>query len=226
MGYAQGTDLASLQALIRRAEDQKPATPIARAAEEICRKACPPWLRAHCYRTYAIGVLLGSRLSFDSEKFFVVSMLHDVGLTDAFRQGSDTGLVSGYARKDEPCFAVRGARVAQALATIHELPPGRSDVLAQAVSLHLNVRVTRSQGVEAHLLNAASALDVIRLKSHKVPNEAIRSIEDRWPRDDSFCKDLWMAWKRESDDHGECRGAFLNTWGFFKRRIHRTCPPN
>jgi hypothetical protein len=123
-----------------------------------------PWFQAHCYRTYAIGTLMGRGISFDPEMLFVGCMLHDVGLTDHFKQGSDQGLVPGYAGKGAPCFAVRGAGVAQCLAAIHGWPPARSVALAEAISLHLNVRVPKSRGVEAHLLNAASAFDVIRLR--------------------------------------------------------------
>jgi hypothetical protein len=170
-----------------------------------------------------MGVLLGRGLSFDSEVLFVASMLHDVGLTDAFKEESDPRLVPDYAGQEAPCFAVRGGRVAQSLAAIHGWPFPRQYALAEAISMHLNVRVARSQGVEAHLLNAASALDVIRLKSHELPYELIRSIEARWPRGATFCNDLWAAWVDDSEAHPECRAAFLNRWGSFKRRINRTC---
>lgn len=227
LGQAKRTDRASLQAHPRDNEVQIPtSTEIARAAERLCRRISPRWLRAHCYRTYAIGSLLGRSLSFDPEMLFVASMLHDVGLCEAFEQGSDPGLVSGYARKDAPCFAVRGAGVAQALARNNGWSPAFSDALAEAIALHLNVRVPRSRGVEAHLLNAGSAFDVIRLKSNRLPPESIRSIEGRWPRGDSFCHDMLRAWCRESRTHSECRGAFLDGWASFERRISRTCPPD
>lgn len=200
-----------------------PTTPIAEAAAQLSREISPPWLLAHCYRTYAIGALLGRRSSFDSEMLFVASLLHDVGLTDAFREGSDPRLVAAYARKDAPCFAVRGAGVAQSLATLHGWPSARSRALAEAISLHLNVRIGRSR-IEAHLLNAGSAFDVIRLMARRLPDESISSVESRWPRDDGFCEDLWAAWVRESELHGDCRGAFLNSWGSFERRIFKTCP--
>jgi hypothetical protein len=225
LGRARRTDVASLQALARSAELHLPSTPIARAAEELCREVSEPWLLAHCYRTYVIGALLGRTLSFDSEMLFVASMLHDIGLTEAFEQGSDPSLVSGYVRKDAPCFAVRGAGVAQSLATIHSWPRACRDALAEAISIHVNVRVAQSRGVEAHLLNAGSAFDVVRLGSRRLPPESIRSIEGRWPRGDRFCQDLCTVWVHEAKAHRECRGAFLNSWVSFERRIRRTCPP-
>jgi hypothetical protein len=218
--------------LLRRSEraddvvPEIPSTDIATEAKQFCEKVSPEWLRDHCRRTYEVGALLGRRRArtFDLEILFVASMLHDVGLTEDFKQGIDhPDLAPGYPRKDAPCFAVRGAGVAQRLATIHGWPPARSAALAEAISLHLNVRVTRSRGVEAHLLNAASAFDVIRLKAHSLPRESVQRIEGRWPRRDGFCRDMSAAWVRESRAHGECRGAFLDRWMAFQRRIHRTC---
>ena len=200
-----------------------PATPIAEAAAQLSKEISPPWLLAHCDRTFAIGALLGRRSSFDSEMLFVASMLHDVGLTDAFSEGSDPGLVPEYARKDAPCFAVRGAGVAQSLATAHGWPSARSRALAESISLHLNMRIGRSR-VEAHLLNAGSAFDVIRLMARRLPNESIRSVESRWPRDGGFCEDIRAAWVRESELHRDCRGAFLNSWGSFERRYLEDMP--
>jgi hypothetical protein len=221
LGRVRRTDRAPVQAGI--ADVHMPTTAIARAADELCETISQPWLRSHCHRTYVIGALLGSDLLFDSEMLFVASMLHDVGLCEAFEQGSDPGLVPGYARKDAPCFAVRGADVARMLAVDHGWPPARSNALAEALTLHLNMRVPRSRGVEAHLLNAGSAFDVVRLKSHKLRHESIRRVEGRWPRGDSFCRDLLTPWVSESRTHDECRGAFLNFWMSFERRVSRTC---
>jgi hypothetical protein len=58
-------------------------------------------------------------------------------------------------------FAVRGAWVARDLAVDHGWAEDNRDALREAISLHLNVRVRPSQGLEAHLLNVASALDVL-----------------------------------------------------------------
>jgi hypothetical protein len=207
------------------AEELISASPISRKAAELCETVGPEWLRDHCYRTYEIGALMGSALSIDPEVLFVACMLHDVGLTDDYKRGSDPAHVPGYERMDAPCFAVRGAGVAESLATFHGWPPGRSSALAEAISLHLNVRVARSRGVEAHLLNAASAFDVIRLRFHRLSRESVLRIESRWPRHESFCQDISTAWLSESKAHSECRGAFLDRWMCFQRRIHKTCPP-
>lgn len=197
---------------------------MAQAAAKLCERISGHSLLNHCYRTYAFGTLLGRRrrLSFNPEMLFVASMLHDVGLTGEFKQGSDTGLVPGYERKDAPCFAVRGADVARGLTTNNGWSASRSDSLAEAITIHVNVRVASSRGVVGHLLNAGSAFDVLRLGSHELPPEWILSVESQWPRGKSFCQDMWMAWACEAGAHRGCRGAFLDAWGL-ERRLFRTC---
>jgi hypothetical protein len=198
-----------------------PHTRIAQEAEQLC----PPWLRDHCYRTYVIGALLGRDLCFDQELLFVASMLHDVGLSPDLGEFSDRAPDSDYVKTDAPCFAVRGAGVAERLATNQGWPRARGRALAEAISLHLNVRVARSQGVEAHLLNAGTAFDVIRLRSRKLSQELIDCIERKWPRGDDFCANILAAWKCESEDHPDCRVAFLGRRPLsFERRIRKACP--
>lgn len=202
-----------------------PNSDIAREAKWLCGQISEDWLEAHCYRTYAIGALLGRNLSINRDLLFVASMLHDAGLTDAYKQGSEPPFGPTNSRKDAPCFAVRGAGVARSLATKHGRPQSFSDALSEAISLHLNVRVTRSLAVEAHLLNAASALDLIRLRYRKLGARLIRSIEDQWPRGDNFCEEARKAWNREAKIHRDCRVACLNSWPLsFDRRLRSKCP--
>lgn len=160
----------------------------------------------------------------DRELLFVASMLHDLGLTKTFRRGSGRDFVPGYEREDASCFAVRGAGVAQSLVTHHGWPQACGDTLGETIALHLNVRVARSRGIEAHLLNAATAFDVIRLGCRKLPPELVQDIESRWPRGDDFCNEIREAWNREAQSNRECRVAFLNIWPLsFERRIERRC---
>ena len=221
LGIAKTVDLKGVD-VISYVQGKTPRTPIANAAARLCKEISEPWLWAHCQRTFAFGVLLGYKLPFEREHFFLAAMLHDVGLTPAFPQGADPGLDRGFGRQDAPCFAVRGAGVAQSLAGGLGWLPEQADPLAEAISMHLNVRVRRSCGVEAHLLNIASSLDVAGLGLHKLSRETVRSVEDEWPRGDTFPDDLWKAWACEAGIHPKCRGRFLNTWGHFRRRIYRS----
>ena len=223
MGLRTPIDLSEID-IIDRVKSQIPENSIAAdRATALCRKISPPWLFAHCQRTFAFGVLLGD--GFDRETLYLAAMLHDVGLTDAYEYGADPGYVRDYACASAPCFAVRSSAVARSLAdefAWREAP--ERDALAEAIALHINVRVKGSQGVEARLVHLASALDVTGLRSRRLGREAIGTVEGEWPRDESFPDDIWTAWACEAAAHPTSRGRLLNVWGRFRHKIYRTHP--
>ena len=77
-----------------------PDTMIAREAEALCSEVSTQALLNHCLRSYAWGTILADRdgLEHDPELFYVTCLLHDLGVTDRYR---DT--VTGQA-----CFAATG----------------------------------------------------------------------------------------------------------------------
>jgi hypothetical protein len=177
----------------------------------------------HCRRTYAYALAFARDRPFDTERLFVASMLHDAGLTDGPQASVDDVAGPAQGQGEEPCFAVRGARLADRLARTHGWSSSSRDRLAEAISLHLNVFARSRYGIEAEILSAASAFDAIRLRSRQVDREWVRTVEARWPRGQSFCDGLRGAWRRESLTHPDCRAAFLDPWGFFEAWIGRTC---
>jgi hypothetical protein len=226
-GWVAGSSSGGSAGLDRRATERGgvdgPGTPIALAALEMCSRVSPEWLVAHSRRTYAYAPLFARDRPFDPERLFVACMLHDIGLTDAFKRGSDPGLVEGYGWPHSSCFAVRGAEVAHRLAASHGWHSSERDRLAEVISLHLNVFARSRRGIEVELLSAASAFDVIRLRSRRVDPECVQAVEARWPRDETFCDGLRAAWRRESDTGPGSRAAFLDPWGLFDRLIARNC---
>ena len=200
-----------------------PPTGVAAWAEAICAAVSEPWLLSHCHRTYLIGVALGCRASIDRELFYAAAMLHDVGLNHPFSPGpSGERTDNRNSWVSSPCFAVRGADVAMTLAEAGGWSSSRARRLAEAVSLHVNVRVPRSRGAEAHLLNASSALDVLRLGVDRIPKAHLDAIEQRWPRgDDEFCPGLLRAWRKVSCS--DTRAAFLGRWCGFEWQLVRAC---
>jgi hypothetical protein len=220
LGFRTPIDLSEVD-IIDRVTSRIPETSIAERATELCTEIYDPWLLAHCKRTFAFGVLLGDE--FDGETLYLAAMLHDVGLTEAYEFGADPGFVSGYAGGSASCFAVRGSAVARSLADEYawrEAP--QRDALAEAIALHVNVRVKGSQGTEARLVHLASALDVTGLRSRRLGREAIGTVEDAWPRDERFPDDIWTAWACEAAAHPTSRGRLLNEWGRFRHKIYRT----
>ena len=163
--------------------ERPPDSRLAREAEELCRELSSRSLLNHCMRTYLWAALLGGRdhLSYDEELLFVACALHDLGLTDAWVD------VPRRAR----CFAVEGAFEAADWAVDHGCDGERSRRIADAISLHVNPRVEVEQGVEAHLLTAGAAFDVIGARFREVGPALAGAGVERYPR---------FGFKREMDD--------------------------
>ncbi|MDJ0953771.1 MAG: hypothetical protein QNJ81_08825 [Acidimicrobiia bacterium] len=217
LGVRKPLDLSRLEPVIDYVKSRTPATEAAEVADRLCDGTSEDWLYRHCKRTFAYGLLLGADLDVNSEKLYLMAMLHDVGLTASYRHGRDPGLTEGYARSGAECFAVRGAGVAESMSA-----GGREllDEVAAGVCEHVNVRVPVGRGVEAHLLQAATALDVGGLRHRDLPQSAIDAVLREWPRGASFRSDVWKAWGCEVGIHPQCRGRFLTKWGRIRRRIY------
>jgi hypothetical protein len=208
----------------RYIDGQTPVSQRAMEAGSLLESISERWLAAHSHRTYAFAILLGRGLSFDKELLFVAAMLHDVALTPQFGRGTDPGLVAGYAKASAPCFAVRSAEVAKWFAARSGWPDDLRLRSAEAISMHLNVRVTKAR-IEAHLLQAGSALDVIGHRFDQLPQEWIREVEHRWPRGAVFPSQIAGVWS-EATSPARCRGRFLNRWASFERRLWESRPPD
>lgn len=154
--------------------ERPPDSRLAREAEELCREVSTPSLFNHCLRVYLWGALLAARqrLRFDSELLYVGAALHDLGLTEAYA-GRSEGV---------SCFAVEGAVCAREWALERGCEPERARQLANAISLHVNPRVTVEHGVEEHLLAAGAALDVIGARHRELGRPLIASALQRHPR--------------------------------------------
>ena len=107
----------------------------------------------------------------DPELFYVASLLHDLALTDQFRD---------YAPM--PCFGARAGILANDWAGERGWPAHRCSTLADAISLHLNARVPAEHGPEAQLLQAGAGLDVIGLRHWELTPETVASVVERYPR--------------------------------------------
>jgi hypothetical protein len=162
--------------------ERPPDSQLAREAEELCRELSSPSMLNHCLRVYIWGSLLGSRdrLRYDDELLFVASALHDLGLTDDYA-----------ARGGAPCFAVQGGAAARDWSLERGCDHGRAGRIADAISLHINPRVRVEEGVEAHLLTAGAAFDVIGARYRQLGRPLVSAALERHPR---------LGFKREMDE--------------------------
>ncbi len=178
-----------------------PRSPAVMAAEGALAGAAP-WVLSHSMRTYLFGALLGARdgLRVDSELLLVASLLHDIGLVR--RQGP-------------ACFAHRGALLAREIARNAGLAEKRSEVVAEAICAHLNVRPS-TISPEAALLRAGAGLDVAGDRFNHIHPETRHAVVAAWSRDD-FAPSLKLALREEVVAHPGTRIAFLcGTLGFLR----------
>ncbi len=150
-----------------------PKDALSRHALGLAQATQPAWLVQHAMRSYIWAELLGMQAELKPAQplLFAACMLHDVGLT------------AHAATPEQHCFAVRGARYAQQ----HLAPlatPQQSLVIAQAISLHLDLQVDLSRGVEAHLLQAGAGLDVLGRGIKQLPDDVRSAVLLRHPRMD------------------------------------------
>lgn len=187
-----------------------PDTSVARKALELCSMVSPDYLTNHCLRSYLWARVFAAQdgISFDDEFLYLACMLHDLGLTDQFRP-QEAGMC---------CFSLASAEAARAVATELQWEGPRRDVLAEAITLHLNVRVGLDKGPEAHLLNAATALDVGGVRYWEVPPAAVERVVERYPRLE-LKRRLARDWRDEALQRPRSRAGFLESRLRFCRRI-------
>ncbi len=189
-----------------------PDSAVCLAASELLASVSEPWLVNHCLRTFLWAAILGKseRCVYDEELLYVSSALHDLGLTDA-------GAALSTAPAD--CFAVDGAFAAEMFLSRQGVIDARTAIIAEAIALHLNVRVPLADGVEAHLLHAGAGFDVIGARYGAVAEGTRNAVVQLHPRlDMKSC--LVPLMKRQSNARPSSRAAFLCGHGLISMIRH------
>ncbi len=191
-------------------EIKAPDSRAAREAEALCREASLPFLLNHSLRCYLWGRLLASANGhkLDEELFYVACLLHDLGLTEKY----------GHPEPDVHCFTLLSAGPARNLAGKEGWVRERQDALVEAITLHLNVSVGLEHGVEAHLLNASTALDVTGLRLWELPRERVNEVHAIHPRLGLKTK-IGERWSYETELRPDSRARFLSRYLQFNGRI-------
>ena len=158
-------------------------------------RALPEYLLAHSVRSYCWGAEIAKQedWTFDRRILWTSALFHDVGLTSI--------------PTNTMCFEVEGAERARRWLERHGLGEEAADRVAIAIILHMQPGVTLDDGVEAVLLDRATAVDV-----RGAGIEAVRRIRDdvvrEFPRD-SFDRRFLRAIQREASIRPTCRSAAL-----------------
>jgi hypothetical protein len=182
-----------------------PDSGLAREAEELVSAVSSPALYGHCQRTWAFAALFAQRdrVAYDQELLYLACLMHDLGLTRKYDGRDPTA----------GCFAVEGARAAQAMLCGHGEPDDRARRVAEAISLHLNITVPARLGVEAHLLSKGVSLDAAGRRMHQIVPAMTETVLARWPRD-GFAAELSASTTRQAKIRPSSRSALLHRLGF------------
>lgn len=182
-----------------------PDSALTRAALDHCVAECAPAIVNHSLRCFAWGTLLGARdnLGFDGEALAVASLLHDIEL----------GRTERRERFACTCFACAGAEGARGFLAARTAPPPLIDRVCDAIALHLNPHVPPETGAEAHLLNAAAALDVVGAGLSGLHRDDRTRVLVRYPRSD-LKTHMIEAMGREHATAPDTRAGLLVRLGF------------
>jgi hypothetical protein len=159
--------LAQLDPALLRPPDSKAA----REAEELMDESVGAMVASHSRRTYAFAAALAGQdgLDYDREVVYVASLLHDLY----------------WEHPDKPprphCFTLPAAEQALDLARTQKWQRSRQDVLADAITLHLNVWPPRDS-VECYLVFVGARLDVAGYRHWDLHSETVKTIVERYPR--------------------------------------------
>jgi hypothetical protein len=147
------------------------------AAYALAFDVSPAFLANHCVRSYLFGRELAaatglrSGVDYDDESFFLVCMLHDLGVTD---HGSD----------GEQRFEVAGADAAARFLRERSTSDDQISTVWQSISLHTSVGLAERFGPVHSLSYQGISLDVNGLEQDLLPAGFAERVHLAWPRHD------------------------------------------
>jgi HD domain len=193
------------RASVDRAFPAPPSSVLTRAAEDEARRRLSPALLNHSYRTYLFGSALGAveDIDVDRELLFTAAMLHDVGLSEPA----------------EPVdFTLASARVARDVAETVGLSTAGTETVRTAITMHHTPGVTPADGAVAYLLSAGAGVDVMGLRSWKLPPGVLADAVTERPRC-GFKREFSAAFRAEAAAVPSGRARLLRRYAAFDLAI-------
>ncbi|BET98501.1 HD domain-containing protein [Xenorhabdus taiwanensis] len=147
-----------------------PDTAICLAAMELARDHSPPFLFNHVSRTYAFAREAGAmqKSTHDEEILFLGSMLHDLGLVDAFVA--------------EDRFEIDGADAAADFLSKQGYPDKKIAVIWDAIALHTTFSIPQRKQPEIALLQLGAGIDIGAFPRTLLSPQAVEVILAEYPR--------------------------------------------
>lgn len=148
-----------------------PGTPAATAALSVATRYCSPALLNHSVRSYlwGVGYARAHGIAFDDELYFVSALLHDAGLTEPFDNHS-------------LAFEVAGGNLAWVFGVAAGWPEARAARAEHIIVTHMRADVSAAEDAESHLLQVATAWDVVGRRPEEFSEASKKSVLDRYPR--------------------------------------------
>lgn len=148
-----------------------PQTPAAGAALAVATRFYTPALLNHCVRSYLWGATYAAahHIDFDAELYYVAALLHDIALTEPF----DSHRLP---------FEVAGGDLAWVFGVAAGWPGARADRAAEIIVLHMRDDVAATDDPEAHLLQVATAWDVVGRRPAEFSPEVRAEVLASYPR--------------------------------------------
>jgi HD domain len=193
------------RAVVDPAALMPPSSVLTLAAEEQAQQRLSPTLLNHSYRTYAFGAALGTieHIDVDQELLFAAAMLHDIGL-------------AGPARPAD--FTLASARVARDVAETVGLSTAATQTIRSAITMHHTPGVRPTDGAVAYLLSAGAGVDVMGLRSWKLPSDVLEGAVRERPRL-GFKREFSAAFRAEAAAVPAGRARLLRRYGAFDLAI-------
>src|SRR5215468_4337171 len=147
-----------------------PDTPLISRAIDFARERSEPYLFNHVMRSWIFAVIFAQRkqIAHDGEVLAVTTILHDLGLSEAF---------NGPLR-----FEVEGANAARAFARREGMDDRRAQVIWDGVALNSTPSIALHKEGEVSLCTAGIALDWAGFGYEALSDSQVATIVDAFPR--------------------------------------------
>lgn len=181
-----------------------PDTTLIKEAIAVLEEKADPAIIHHSWRTYFWGAALGKihQKSFDAEVLLASALCHDLGLTDNDQKHG----------QDCQCFTFKSALAFEEIATTAGFPQHKTNLVKDAICLHMNGFIDETQPSEVVLLQYGAACDVIGEQFYRLNPQYRAQVLAKYPRE-GFNQKFKALIKQESQQVKNSRTALLNHLG-------------
>ncbi len=147
-----------------------PDSELANKAAALAERAHTGSFLNHVHRTWWFAEFLGRKrdLKYDREAVYLASLLHDLGLTDAYAADSR--------------FEVDGADAAGRFLHDHGYPSDKAALVWDAIALHASGGIADRREPEVALIHFGAHVDVVGLRLDEIPPQLIDDTLALYPR--------------------------------------------